>query len=765
MKTHRVTTTDGTARGIFTWIARHPWLVMLSLVPPTVLAALQLPKIRVMSDLKSMIPRDRIYEEDKRIRDMFGQASYVIVAVRREGAALDHGALAYARTLVDELELVDGISRVRSLFDQNDIKEVGGMLDFSPFFEDFEDRPMERIWNSVESFPGVCGVFASDDFDCLALLIELEPDAAKSVAYHRIKSHLESIPRPAGVSTHISGMPVFEGVVGDYIVRDLALLIPLASVVVAVVLFLAYRSVLCVMVSLIEIAIVDIWVLGVMGYLGIPLFVIQAMMPVILMGLAVADEVHIFGAYFQERDTKREAGPGVVVNAMTIMWRPVVLTSVTTGGAFLAFLSTSMPPLKSFGALTAFGVICAMVYSLAVTPAAIVAFGTRRSAGVPSEGIRRLFLWLAKSISTRLRWAIVLVAVIVLVAALGASLIYVQDSWVANFEESSDVYRDNEILNGELNGTMTLLVSIDTGEDDGIKEPDVMRGLLSLHERIGALEGVGGCVSGAQVIVKANRELSGEDDIPATRAAIGQYMLLLEGGDFDEFWDEGYRRALVTVFVPDANYVVGQRLLASIKGVVRDVFPREATAYGGDFMLDYNWIDHIAGDQVKTLAISSAFIVAVSLLLLRSLRGAATVSVPVLFAVLLNYGLMGWSGIPLGVATSVFSSIVLGVGIDYAIHLYSAYVRALGHDDRAGALREMFLSAGKAVFWDATVVMAGFSVLTASRMPPDKMLGVMVCLGVTTSIVAGFLLVPIMVQLLLPRPPEHTAPRSPTTRP
>ncbi len=60
------------------------------------------------------------------------------------------------------------------------------------------------------------------------------------------------------------------------------------------------------------------------------------------------------------------------------MWLPVVLTSVTTACGFLGFLTTATMPLRHFGLFTAFGVIGAMVFSLIITPVAIVLFGNNR---------------------------------------------------------------------------------------------------------------------------------------------------------------------------------------------------------------------------------------------------------------------------------------------------------------------------------------------------------------------------------------------------
>ena len=79
------------------------------------------------------------------------------------------------------------------------------------------------------------------------------------------------------------------------------------------------------------------------------------------------------------------------------------------------------------------------------------------------------------------------------------------------------------------------------------------------------------------------------------------------------------------------------------------------------------WIDRFV-EGCWSLAIAGSLILTVTWLCLNSCRRALTVLAPVAFAVLMMYGLLGIVGVPLGVATSMFGSIVLGLGIDYSIH-------------------------------------------------------------------------------------------------
>ena len=89
---------------------------------------------------------------------------------------------------------------------------------------------------------------------------------------------------------------------------------------------------------------------------------------------------------------------------------------------------------------------------------------------------------------------------------------------------------------------------------------------------------------------------------------------------------------------------------------------------------------------------------------------------------------MGWLGIPLGVATSMFCAITLGIGDDYAIHFLDRRVRALAEGE-AQPTRVALLDSGPAILWDALVIALGFGLLAASQVPVNRRLGILLGLA------------------------------------
>ena len=110
-----------------------------------------------------------------------------------------------------------------------------------------------------------------------------------------------------------------------------------------------------------------------MAAFGIAFFVVTNALIVILIGIAVADSIHIFSQYYEEYAKRPEADAReVVIHTMTEMWRPITLTTFTTVAGFIGlYLASEMPPFKYLGLFSAIGVFVAWLYSLTFLPAAL----------------------------------------------------------------------------------------------------------------------------------------------------------------------------------------------------------------------------------------------------------------------------------------------------------------------------------------------------------------------------------------------------------
>ena len=95
------------------------------------------------------------------------------------------------------------------------------------------------------------------------------------------------------------------------------------------------------------------------------------------------------------------------------------------------------------------------------------------------------------------------------------------------------------------------------------------------------------------------------------------------------------------------------------------------------------------------------------------------------------------------------SSVALGVGIDYAVHLLWKHGRAT-QGGETPSLRSTFEATGWGIVINALAVTAGFAILSFGSIMPMKYFGVLTALAMMGSACASLLLIPALVHWVRP---------------
>jgi uncharacterized protein len=219
--------------------------------------------------------------------------------------------------------------------------------------------------------------------------------------------------------------------------------------------------------------------------------------------------------------------------------------------------------------------------------------------------------------------------------------------------------------------------------------------------------------------------------------------------------DEGYSQSLMTVFLKDANYVDTARLMGAIRDYERTHLAPNGinVSFAGDVAVSQSLIHGIVVTQLESLGWSLAGIFLVTAFFGGSLRWGFYCLLPSLLAVVVKFAVMGWADIPLGVATSMFAAMTLGIGVICAIHLLECYrqTRAAGEAPMASLNRAMGLTGPPALI-NTLAMTLGFGVLTFSQVPANARLGLLLVLGLVNCFVASLLLLPVLLHWRPPAP-------------
>ncbi|MEM7480040.1 MAG: MMPL family transporter [Acidobacteriota bacterium] len=751
-------------RSIGRWADRtleHPGWTLALLGLAVALAAPGLWRLELATDGQSLVPQNNpavIFDQEVREHFELRDPIVVLIETDQPEGIFNLPTLERVVEASQRIAALDDIGRrhVMSLATEKRDRVYPGTVSFRTFLDPLpiNEKLMEILRIDITAAGIVEGTLVSADRRAAAIFIGAPKDAgwaSRDRLYRQIRSAVEPL---ADESHRISvvGAPVAESQLGLHILEDLRLLLPLSFFFMALVLWIGCRSVAGVVIALAEVALCQIFVFGVMGWIGIPVYLTTATMPVILTAIGLTDEIHVLWHTQRSLAADPEAtSKQAARRALDRVGVPLVLTSLTTAIAFLSFVSSSIGPVRSLGLFTSLGIAFCLVCSLTAIPAAFSLL-PRRYLDRPTGHRRFIAPVLRRMSAMHRRPTITLgaVAAVSMVAAFGVSRIEVQDSWLDGFSTSSEFFQQTSRVNEQLHGTHQLLVHIGfpnrpkAGEDvlAPYLDPQVLNAIgqfedaLNEHPTVGGLLGPYSHMTAVSYLWLGRRP--GTRSIPEDPYRTDLVFKRFKQGRGEhrrrEVIDDEGNRGVVTLFLKAANFrdtaslmrfaeSQAERILAPLGGEI---------AFAGDVAVSQAMIPAIVRTQVLSVITALLGALLTATLIYGSLRTGLLVVTPAALAVLWIFGVMGWLGIPLGVATSMFCAIVLGVGVDFALHFYEQSLRGTA-EGRTDPVESALRATGPAILADTFALALGFGVLLASQVPSNARLGVLVSAALIAS--------------------------------
>jgi len=480
-----------------------------------------------------------------------------------------------------------------------------------------------------------------------------------------------------------------------------------------------------------------------MAFLDIPIYAVSTMIPVMLIAIGVADGIHIFShMQLYKRNYPGSDIINILKNMYREMWRPVVMTSVTTAVGFISLISSEVYPVKYFGLFTAFGVIAAMFFSLVMIPAGTILLGFPKPKKEKYSNENRLLYRVSMAIISNKYKILLITALIIIISAMGINRVWIDSSFLGNFEEDSEIVRTDKFINKNFGGTSTLNIILEGKEKNSFKNPDILKIVDSIQTDAEKLTLVGNSFSLANYIKRMNKVIHEDrkefDTIPDSTDAIAQYLLLYEmSGNPDNLWKSvnyGYNKMNLVIQLKDDGSKAIKETISLIKNYEKKLSDRNISInYAGSGYKSLIFTNLILEGQIKSLIISFGIVIILIAFIFKSFFIGLIGAIPIIITAVINFGVMGLLNIPLSSTTALLSSIAVGIGIDYSIHFIERYKQFAGEtNDKNETVKMTMHHSGRAIIFNAFVVISGFLVLLLSLFPPNRALGALVSLNMFT---------------------------------
>ncbi len=710
---------------------------------------------RMETNLDKYMPQDHpafIYSD--MAEEWFNIRDGILIAIEHPDGIYNSGTLDKIREITLALQEIPGIEAndITSLYTADNIVGTEDGLDVKAFYKrtpQSRDK-LDELQRLVRTNDMVQGRIVSQD-ETVSLIVASIADSIFSMEfYNQILDFANGYKGPENI--YVAGRPIVEGTMAFLGPKDMKTMVPLVIVVIIVVLYIALRSIRQTVATLSVVLLSTIWAFGLMAVFDIPIYAVSIMIPVMLIAIGVAYGIHLYNNMQLYAGKNPDAGlKELIWDMFRKMWKPVFMSAFTTIVGFLSLLTSDVYPIKYFGLFTAFGVLMAFVFSLFFIPAFEFAMpgrykGTGKNKERSQKKTERFAQKFADAVLKHKAFVISTTIVLLIVAVIGIQKVWINSRFLENFERNSEIVRTDAFVNTHFGGTSTINVVLESEENGSMIRPEVEKLMVQMQADAETLAVVGNSHSITNFIRRMNQVMHSDDKafdvIPDDQELIAQYLLLYEmSGDPDNLWktvDYDYRKANIVVQIKSDNSKDLKQVI-DILEKYRQPFAdlNVQMNYAGSGYKALVFTDLILKGQIKSLLMSVVIIILLLALMFRKLSLGFIGSIPIVLTATLSFGLMGLLNIPLSTTTALVSSIAVGIGVDYAVHFIERYrVNALRTGSKAQTVIETMHQSGRAISFNAFVVIMGFMVLLFSAFPPNRSLGALVSLNMFFSFIA-----------------------------
>jgi len=786
---------DKLARGFFLQIVNHSKLVVITMMILMSSVLFFLPSLAKDTRSDAFLAEDNpalLYKN--KVKEMFGLSDPMVIAVVNESEQGIYNAdtLALVQWLSNELLDLENVNsdRLISLATENNITGTDDGMEVTPFFENLPSTQddIAKLKMAIQNFPLYQGNLVAEGGKATLIVAEIENEDQIEATYQAIQDIISRAPTKGADRIHIAGEGAVAGFLGQYIDSDAQRLNPLAGLIITIIIFVAFRRFSSAILGNVVIAASVLMTLGLMAASDVPFYVITNAMPVILIGISVADAIHIFNAYFERQiQTPQRNLSSIVVDSMVEMWRPITLTTLTTAAGFLGlYFAAYMPPFKFFGLFTAIGVMIAGVYSMIFLPAAISIIKPKVHPKFiqnhklkKRDAFSRVIVMIGEFTLRYSRSTIAIFTVLTLSGLYATSYLTVNEDRIKTFDPSESIFKADVAINQHLNGTNNIDIVVETRKPEGLFDPDVLKRMENLQRFAKTLPHVNGATSIVDYLKQMNRSLNGGDiqnyRLPETKELVAQYFLIYTASadptDFEEEVDYDYQIANIRLTLDEGSFQATKGVIEALQAHIDSEFNANGlhATLSGRVNVNYHWIKDLGESHFMGLGIALLLVWMVSALLFRSALAGIYSLIPVAGSILFVYSTMVLMDINLGIGTSMFASVAIGLGVDFAIHtidrLKSLYLETQRQEtegqeksnygnqesDLTDVIKAFYPSTGRALLFNFLAIACGFGVLISSKVVPLNNFGTIVVLAVSMSFIASMTLLPAMVKVFRPK--------------
>ena len=753
---------------------RFPRLSLACLLLAGAPLLLRLRDFRVSSETRVLLEGDqRNLASYERVQEIIGENHVVLVDLELPEVFSPAGIDAIRRVSA-AFETQRGVTDVTSL--THSFRPVRQGLAFAmvPMIETGTLAELGQMREFSLHHPLVRNLMVAHDSRHTMITITYRRDFSTPAEQDALRGEVDAVLAPfreEGIKCTPLALPLVEAEIRSDLRRDVFRFLPAAIGLLALILWLNFRSLAALAVVLLNPLFGLLLIPGAIQLGGFSLNIFTIMLVPLLAGVHLSLLVHLLTAFDRAR---REAASHDEVMALTLrlVWKSCVFSALTTIIGLLSLTATDVRPVREFGLLGAAGIagVFAMTFGPGLAmlkiilgfsnrpnrphpaPAApaMVASSSSSAASSSSSSSAALTRWIARHRMAILGGA--LAALGLTVAGFGRLRTDIRA--VEFLSPSSPTRQAVEEFDRVYGGANFVQIEIDSGVAEGVNTPEFLRYVHRIQTFAEIQNNVSAVYSYPQLLGMMNQIWEGKDAtiprLPENPLLIGFFAASVrsQGLPFlDALTDPTSRVTQLVVRTRDMPAQPYLELIRQIVDFAESIRPPQVTVSAAAGMHSIVEADRrILRGQLSTVGLTVAAIGLVLALLWRSVTLALASLVTNAIAVAFVIGGAAYAGVPLNSVTAMVGAVALGMAVDDSIHFITFWrdARARG-EDRQRAIAHTLEVKGRAIVCTSLILIGIFVVFLFSSFPPVVAFGVLSAIAFTAALVSVLLLLPALL--------------------
>jgi predicted RND superfamily exporter protein len=694
-------------------------------------------------DYHPLLRQDEIVKEKFKINDV---APYLLVASLPRDGESDWATKAHldaVRAVTEKVKTVAKVKDVKSISNLQGAVQANGELGVGALIDYLTPQLLKK---EIRKNPILSPLFVSRD--ALTLTIFVLTEDLPTGETEKLKNELLSIAKKGlpFAEVSIGGVPAIQSDVNEMISREVGRFIGVAVLMSILALALIFKNaapiLICTGTAFVT-NILSVWGISIFGF---SFNILSSTIPILVTMTVISICIHSILRLIERLNLEHaEKTPyhTVVLRTFHEIFRPNLLTALTTSVGFFTLTLSESPIIKEFGLSVGIALLVTWINAAVFLPACLLL--------APKPVIRPWMAAKARWPFFILRFHKTILLSVILLSAFGAwKGQYL--SWKArlfdDLPENHEVRRTTELVDNSLGGIVPLDVEIKLNEGESPwSQKENIEKLDEVAKEVRDKKGVGSLLTVSDIL-RSSGMMAGKNK--ATISEVLFLMSMSSDNPIKQYISADGQSTRLAIRLRDIPGGRMWNLVQDIRRATKAQFPNAKIRMAGTAAYVHDINNALSKDLLYGFWQAMLVIFILLVISYRSFVWAILACLPNLTPPSLLLGALSLWKIPIKPGIAIILSISLGLAFNNTVYLLERMRHMIkkGHSLQK-SLFHTFWSEANPCFFSSMVLIVGFASFSISYFQMNRMFGIFMVLSVLTGLLGDLVMLPALLQFVL----------------